>query len=47
MQPAINLAEGGFPVSGPITSEMWDSSKDVLLASTNGHELLIKGISTL
>jgi len=42
LTPAITLADDGFPVSGPITSDMWNNSKGVLVASENGHELLIK-----
>lgn len=43
LQPAIHLAEDGFPVA-PITSWFWRNSADRLLSKTpNGYEMLIDG----
>ncbi len=43
LQPAIRLAEEGFPVA-PITSWFWRNSADRLLSKTpNGSEMLIDG----
>ncbi len=43
LNPAINLASGGFPVS-PSTSYFWQAAaKRQLLTGLNGHELLLDG----
>ena len=41
LQPAIRLAEEGFPVT-PIISKMWDLGKSKLKKSKFGKELLVK-----
>lgn len=47
LEPAIKLAEEGFPV-GELTSLMWQASQGVLkTASPNGHELLRNGKAPL
>ena len=45
LQPAINLAREGFPVSGPITANLWLKGSESLLQKENlfGNELLLKG----
>ena len=45
LQPAIELAQNGFSVSGPITSELWKKNSNVLLQKNNefGKELLVTG----
>ena len=42
LQPAIDLAENGFPVSD-VTAAAWKASEDLLRSSCNGHELLLNG----
>ncbi len=46
-EPAINLAENGFPVS-PITSYFWGrSAKNLLSTTLNGSEFLVNGEAPL
>ncbi|CAG8453788.1 11877_t:CDS:10 [Diversispora eburnea] len=42
LQPAIDLAENGFPVS-EISAWMWKKGEDLLMASPNGGDMLING----
>ena len=45
LNPAIELAQNGFPVSGPITSNLWKANIEPLLEKQNlyGKELLVRG----
>jgi gamma-glutamyltranspeptidase/glutathione hydrolase len=42
LQPAIRLAEGGFPVT-PLIAVYWDEQMPLLEAGPNGEELMIDG----